>query len=167
MNTKKKDFRHHTSKISVITPEAKTFIDYERMLKQVTKATSEKAMEKISVKHRKYIGTKVITSDRVVNLMMHGCELITETFQNMPIELIENNKEIENIITMLHVLFDELDLAEVDKKAIGCFSYLVRGYTQVCTELGMSVNNEHGDVAGLLTIYLLIAYEYINLNQAA
>ena len=49
MNTKKKDFRHHTSKISVITPEAKTFIDYERMLKQVTKATSEKQWKKLAL----------------------------------------------------------------------------------------------------------------------
>jgi hypothetical protein len=167
MTTKKADYRTHTSKVSVITPEAKTFIDFERMLKQVAKATSEIEMEKISVKHRKYLDTKIITYDMVVNLMMHGCELIIDTFEHIPIQLIEGNTAIENMIIMVDALDDGIFFTELEEQTIGCFSYLVRNYIEVCEELGISVCNELGDIAGLLSIYLLIAYEYINLNKAA
>jgi hypothetical protein len=124
-------------------------------------------MVKVSAKHRKYLATKMLTHDQVALFIFQGCVLIFETFENMPPQLMENNITINHMITMSDALCDEINLGKIEEEEVSCFSYLVRNYIQICDELKMSVSTENGDVAELLSIYLLITFEYITVSKAA
>jgi hypothetical protein len=167
MKISKKDYRHNTSKISVISPESSTFINIDRMVKQVSKVSSESEIVKVSAEHRKYLATKMLTHDQVANFIFQGCLLIFETFEDMPPQFIENNITINHMITMSEALCDEINLGKIEEEAFSYFYYLVRNYIQLCNELKMSVSNENVDVAELLSIYLLITFEYITVSKAA
>ena len=167
MKTSKKDYRHNTSKISAISPESSTFINIDRMMKQVSKASSEREMLKVGAKHRNYLATKVISHDQVANFILQGCVLIAETFEDIPPRLLENNITIKHMVATLEALSDEINLVKIEEQDVSYFSFLVRNYIQLCNELNMTVSVENGDVAELLSIYLLIAYEYITVSKAA
>jgi len=166
MKTSKKDYRHNTSKISVISPESSTFINIDKMVKQLTKAFSDSDTPKVMRKHSNYLDTKVITNDKVVSLILHGCGLILESFEQTPIQLIENTSATL-MVSIMNDLQDELMLGKLTDTIVGYFLYLAEAYCKLYKNLPFGFVSVHGDVIPLLCTYSLIISKYNDLNQAA
>ena len=167
MKTSKKDYRHNTSKISVISPESSTFINIDRMMKQIDKATSEKDMTKTLTKQIKYLDTKIITSKKSLALLAEGCELIQGALENTDIQKIENNPTALSMITTIAELHNEIQKGKITKSITEAFASLVLNYHGLYGDLRIRFSCKYGEIASLLIIYSLIAFQSTKLVQAA